>query len=125
MRVLNNHSQVPQKSNNSTNEIHDSSQSPMKKEVKQEIIREEIKIEEKKKETSITFEISNIPKNEPPRILKIKKAIIIPKATEAAELKFHPVINQLKLRTNQALIDNNSASKNLKIANKSSEISLA
>ena len=82
-------------------------------------------MEESKQAAISAVEVPNITKIEPPRILKIKKAIIIPKSTEATEPKLHPVINQLKLRNNQAIIDNNSASKNLKIANKSSEMSLA
>lgn len=82
--------------------------------------------EVKKDDIAVKIDIEvNVPKVEPTRILKIKKAIIIPKSTEAAELKLHPVINQLKLRTNQGLLENNTASKNLKIANKSSEMSLA
>ena len=114
---------MPQKSNNTT--IRDGTQSPIKKEIQKEVSIEEFKMEESKQATLITVEAPNINKNEIPRILKIKKAIIIPKSTEAAEPRLHPVINQLKLRNNQAIIDNNSASKKLKIANKSSEMSLA
>ncbi len=58
-------------------------------------------MEEKKEQARLAaVEVPNIPKIEPPRILKIKKAIIVPKSTEAAEPKLHPVINQLKLRNN-------------------------
>jgi len=61
---------------------------------------EEFKMEESKQVGLVAVEVPIIPKIEPPRILKIKKAIIIPKSTEAVEPKLHPVINQLKLRNN-------------------------
>lgn len=62
---------------------------------------EEFKMEETKEPVGlVAVEVPNIPKIEPPRILKIKKAIIIPKSTESVEPKLHPVINQLKLRNN-------------------------
>ena len=80
--------------------MNDRSQSPSKKEIQKEVSIEELKMEEAKLDSLRTVEVPNIPKVEPPRILKIKKAIIIPKSTEAAEPKFHPVINQLKLRNN-------------------------
>ena len=55
---------------------------------------EEFKMEEAKQPAGlVAVEVPNITKIEPPRILKIKKAIIIPKSTEAAEPKLHPVIN--------------------------------
>lgn len=54
----------------------------MKKEVVKERSTEEFKIEETKEETLITAEVPNIPKIDQPRILKIKKAIIIPRPTE-------------------------------------------